>query len=1095
MAISMRYLATLFLLSSLFLPGQANAFGSCSDGQAGRANYIGRAVLNEFETHNQSCASDARTFAEVKTLDQSLIINQIPSNWTLTLCAQAPLLDKDPQTTECITGSLDWHTAQPIGRSTYIPDLNFGSLWVANNDPNPNNPWLPIFFAQNQPLACYIDLNSGNKHGMEALLLDENGDAIDYLSVAGYNTIGDPGCNFLYGTTFAGGNNFNIARIPDGTGPWQNTGSGASGGDTADTTNDPITANAVDVTIADATALAGDPMVFNINFATPTISPTTIAYMTFDGSASAVDGDYTGVATWTQVTIPAGTSIWPISIPTSLTAAPTPGTFTLAINYVAGDIRILDQMATGTITAAPTFSSLVITPNTAVASTCAPTTVTVTAYDQYGAVMPSYTGSVSLSTSTGNGDWTSAIGNLGTFTAGPADSGQASYTFVAGDQGSASFQLSDFHSESLTITANDALSAVSATSGAFSFSDNMFVISDDGIRIAGRPISMSAELWTMERDAAGNPILDATGRPTGCQLVSSYNNTNQSLKAYLKLDVDQPTGAALPSINGTALPALTDPVNLASAATINLDFSDTTAAGGTAAGIASFNLDTTDVGKYTLFLADESGVFAPAVVVEGRSALMTVKPFAVGVEVYHTAADGTVTANPGGDATAGAAFIPAATNFSADIKAYLWQLADDANNDGVPDAGANVSDNGLVAAYAWDTTLSEQDPHTPGVYVAGNNYLSAPSLVVPAGSFAGGMATLNNLNYAEVGSFSLQAQAIGYLNTVGVDLTSLQVVGRFYPAYFSIDPATVILSPGIVTDPVANTGFSYLEQYSMSLSLTVTAHNALGVITSLYDNSAADPLIDYGFTAPTLGLVAENADDGNDLSARLAATTTLTWVGGTAQLSVTDLGMARDPLNFAEQFTALQFGAQVSDADGASLLIPGGQGMNAATAGDCSLANSCDAQLLGGLQEMRFARLVIDNAFGPESQDLAMPFQVQYYDASTGGFRVATDDNVSLYNMANTTITLNQTGGAFIGPAVDTAVITGQPDPTAQLTISGTGNPGKVEFDYDLTTQAWLRFDWDGDGNVNNDLVVSAVATFGSYRGNDHIIFWQELFN
>ncbi len=1070
----MRYLTPLLLLINLLLPAQANAFGACSDGQAGRANYIGRATLNEFEQHNQSCVSDLRTFVEVKTLDQSLIINQIPNNWTLTLCAKAAVLDGKP---ECISGNADWVAANP--GSAYEPLMNYGSTWVSSVDTNPTNPWIPLASLQ----SCYVDLNAGPKHGMEALLLDENGDVIDYLSVDGYNTIATNtpavnGCNFLYDTTYQGGNNFNIQRIADGIGVWDNTGSGASGTDTQDTTNDPIPANAVDVTITDATAQAGTNMVFTINLAAATATPTTIAFTTFDGSAVA-GTDYTAPLAGTQVTIPAGATTGIITIPTLFNPAQTyPATFNLLISYIAGDIRIVDQMAVGTITSAPVFSALAITPNTAVASTCAPTTVTVTAYDQYGAVLPDYTGTIALSTSTGNGNWGSDAANLGIFTAGAADSGQASYTFALGDGGSASFQLANVHSESLTITANDATAVISTTSGAFSFSDNMFVIADDGIRVAGRPVNMSVEFWTMERDLNGNPV--------ACQLVSDYNNPNQPLKAYLTLDADHPAGATLPSINGTTLPT-----SLATAAPITLDFS----AGGTAA----FNLDTFDVGKYTLFLTDDSRVFSPAVVVQGQSALMTVKPFAVGMEVYHTAiaADGTVTvtSNPGGDATAGGAFIPAGTDFSVDIRAYLWQAADDANNDGIPDAGANLTDNGLALNYAWPTVLSEQDPHTPGAYVPGNNYLSAPGFTIPAGAFAGGVATLNGLNYAEVGSFSLQADAIGYLNSVGVDFTNQQVVGRFYPAYFTIDPASVVLTPGIVTDPVANTGFSYLEQYSMSLSLTATAYNALGAITTLYDNSAVDPLIDYGFTAPTLGLVAENGNNGTDLSARLAATTTLTWVGGVAVLNVNDLGMARDPLNFAEQFTALQFGAQLSDPDGASLQIPGGQGMNAATADDCNLANSCDAQILGGLQEMRFARLVMENAFGPESQDLAIPFQVQYYDATTGGFRVANDDIVTLYNMANTTITLNETGGAFIGPALDTAVISGLPDPAGQLTISGTGVTGRVTFDYDLTAQPWLRFDWNGDGNVNNDLAASAVATFGSYRGNDHIIFWEEFFN
>jgi MSHA biogenesis protein MshQ len=35
----------------------------------------------------------------------------------------------------------------------------------------------------------------------------------------------------------------------------------------------------------------------------------------------------------------------------------------------------------------------------------------------------------------------------------------------------------------------------------------------------------------------------------------------------------------------------------------------------------------------------------------------------------------------------------------------------------------------------------------------------------------------------------------------------------------------------------------------------------------------------------------------------------------------------------------------------------------------------------------------------------------------------------------------------------------------------------------------WLQGDFDGNGSLENP---SALATFGVYRGNDRVIYWQE---
>src|SRR5690606_10241016 len=79
----------------------------------------------------------------------------------------------------------------------------------------------------------------------------------------------------------------------------------------------------------------------------------------------------------------------------------------------------------------------------------------------------------------------------------------------------------------------------------------------------------------------------------------------------------------------------------------------------------------------------------------------TVRPFGLGF----TNIAGLVP-NPGASTPAGAVFTTAGSGFAATVGAYLWQGADDAGNDGVPDTNADVTNNGLTPAYDWATTVT-----------------------------------------------------------------------------------------------------------------------------------------------------------------------------------------------------------------------------------------------------------------------------------------------------------------------------------------------------------------------------------------------------
>ena len=60
------------------------------------------------------------------------------------------------------------------------------------------------------------------------------------------------------------------------------------------------------------------------------------------------------------------------------------------------------------------------------------------------------------------------------------------------------------------------------------------------------------------------------------------------------------------------------------------------------------------------------------------------------------------------------------------------------------------------------------------------------------------------------------------------------------------------------------------------------------------------------------------------------------------------------------------------------------------------------------------------------------------------------------------------------------------------LAKTNANNTGYFKVDYDLSSLTYLRFDWDADGNHDND--PESRATFGIFKGNEMMIFTRELY-
>ena len=725
------------------------------------------------------------------------------------------------------------------------------------------------------------------------------------------------------------------------------------------------------------------------------------------------------------------------------------------------------------------------------ASTCVAQSVTIRARDSLGNTFTSYTGTVNLSTSTASGGW-AASG-----TSGPVvenanlNDGVASYTFRAADNGQVTLLLTNQAASNLTVTAVDSVNvATTGVSGSIGFRDNAFVIEEDlssvvagtGTAVAGRPHDMRVTLW--RRDTAQVPA--------NCQVASAYTGL-RSLKAWLSLDASHPAGATAPGVSAAApgVGLATVPAAVPGANNLQLNF---------VAGQATFNLTSSDVGKYALNLRDDSRSFANAVDVSGASVTLTVQPFAI--RVTNVSKGGS--ANPGGSATSGSRFVAAGDTFSATVGGYLWSSADDANNDGLPDANTtNVTDNGLAPRFAGPVTLSAGSTASSFFSPAGGVLGALTGTVNVTSGYTNGAATVADLRYAEVGSMELSASLTNYLGTAGVNLSGWAVnasgqpisVGRFYPFDFSL------LAGATVTPACGGaSGFTYKDQPAMGVSFTIEARNALGVRTQNYRSGS--------YAVGSVSMVAENNDAGVNLAGRLSGVPVASWSTGSYAVSASSVSFTR-VASPDGPYENLVLGVVVTDSDTPTLAS---RDMNATTAGACG--GGCNARALnsGSPAKVRFGRLRVSNAMGAPQLQLPLMLMTEYW-TSTGFVRNNNDSCTVLTNTnftfagytaplaaCNTSGTpaganaITFTQGAATGFRLTAPNQRGSVDLTLNLGASAAGNScsGGASVAATAAGRPWLQGNWGGSASWNAN--PTARIGFGMYGTAQDIIYRREVY-
>ncbi|WP_054966212.1 DUF6701 domain-containing protein [Thiohalorhabdus denitrificans] len=322
--------------------------------------------------------------------------------------------------------------------------------------------------------------------------------------------------------------------------------------------------------------------------------------------------------------------------------------------------------------------------------------------------------------------------------------------------------------------------------------------------------------------------------------------------------------------------------------------------------------------------------------------------------------------------------------------------------------------------------------------------------------------------------------------------------GRFVPDRFELAHS------GFAFEPACAGGSTYFGEpfgWAGAPEVVVTAVAGDGSTTRNYE----DPfwrLPDFADRYEDDSGTEEAADDGDDHAldasgathqlpdtAETAGQATIPYQG---TLVYDRPSAPAAPIGAGDQWVKLRF--DVEDGDG--IRYEGG-----------ASPPTYEISPIRGAGPVRFGRLALENAHGSELTDLNVPARAEYYDGerfvanreddctpismsgAADAVRLQLDDGGSWVAAEGEVGLLGGTGGTTQGTAT-TGLAGGYG--TLTLAAPGEGSTGYVDVRADLVELPWLEVDRDGDGSFTEYPQVR--ATFGRYRGDDRILYWQEVF-
>ncbi|HLT63806.1 MAG TPA: DUF6701 domain-containing protein, partial [Pseudohongiella sp.] len=750
---------------------------------------------------------------------------------------------------------------------------------------------------------------------------------------------------------------------------------------------------------------------------------------------------------------------------------------------------------------------------------CVGSPVTITAHDVSDSATDAGGETISLSTSPARGTWARVLSGNGMLTpiGSQTNNGQAQYVFAPGE--SSVTLLLNYTVPTGALQPVD-INVIGQVSTAVELEDPALTIAEAGLvfynetdgdtliptQIAGKPSNVNplAKLLTIQavRSSDEDPMqcvpLFADGQTLQIELAAECIDSEQCVngEAFSVTTSEDTYGVALvDSNNDTGATAYTP---------VEMEF--VTQSGGHPA--ASIVLNYSDVGRMQLHArynipfgyfgspSPDNPLNPPAVSGDylfGSSNPFVVRPFGFAIDFPgdegldrrdNLPADNFAVGNSYAADANGSIWKRAGEDFDVTVIPMAWQQEDDLDNDGVPDNGANLHNNHPTPNFYMDSdgrdndyrvevsvinnqaesiTLGGANPQDGVIGELDNNVLdfadydNAPAPAMP----------LVSMSYNEVGIIDLRAQLIdqdgdpvSYMGTDTV-IGRTNSVGRFYPDRFTVD-GVITLLPRVSANCAPPSVFTYMGE-PFGITFVLSARNVQGDLTVNYRGAFAK-LSDYlelNFRA----IEEMNATDNIDHSDRLENSTIpanlqAIWSainGGQLHIDGHLIFNRDDPTIPDGPFEDMIIAFVPVDDDGVTLDV---------SVLDAEILEDTPLYKELAREDFRYGRLLVDNAYGPETEDLAITFRVEYYDSESGRFVPNTDDSCTVINASQLTL-LEGTETGELQPE-ETSIVAPQSstfhngqiqgvqaalnptDDTFTATAPGLDNHGTIDVELDL---------------------------------------------
>ncbi|SON50674.1 DUF6701 domain-containing protein [Vibrio tapetis] len=341
------------------------------------------------------------------------------------------------------------------------------------------------------------------------------------------------------------------------------------------------------------------------------------------------------------------------------------------------------------------------------------------------------------------------------------------------------------------------------------------------------------------------------------------------------------------------------------------------------------------------------------------------------------------------------------------------------------------------------------------------------------------------VSFSDVGHFTLKAKGTGYESVQGGIDTGKREIGRFYPKH-------IIVKSNSWEYVSKHDDFAYLDQ-PIAIAFIAEAQNSDNEATLNYSKLASE----YKATLLPFAANGEGSSDWN--SRMLAPWEVQSWIN--AELEVDE-----------QSFTLLKLVEKASPKttridgpfDGSNLMtgIKIKSGLP-----DPTVMKKQDSSVHKGDKfptplKARYGRVIIEDLGGSVGQTLTIPLRTEFWNGNE--FVTNTDDSGTEFDGAgycslgiwpNTSSTARLSGGGDVVNGSSSKLVASQGTAgreqvrlwlrTASQTPSEVPGVNCKGFN---KSQPWLNFNWRGKG----DEIPSTVVTFGSFRGNDRVIFRGE---